>query len=59
MLGKNFSTHQDVFGALKAGQANYAVVEQYVIESYRSTIQESGIEIAHAFKTTGTNYGGI
>ncbi|XP_047136698.1 phosphatidylinositol phosphatase PTPRQ isoform X2 [Hydra vulgaris] len=54
---KNFSSHLDVLDGLRAGQAKYAVFDQYTIEAYRVVMMQFNIKVAKVFNTDNSYYG--
>ncbi|XP_065683961.1 uncharacterized protein LOC105847836 isoform X3 [Hydra vulgaris] len=54
---KNFSSHSDVIDALKAGEASYAIFDQYTIEAYKDVLKKYDMKIVKALKTDNSYYG--
>ncbi|XP_065683902.1 uncharacterized protein LOC105845983 isoform X1 [Hydra vulgaris] len=54
---KNFSSHLDVLDGLRAGQAKYAIFDQYTVEAYRVVMMQFNIKIAKVLNTDSSYYG--
>ncbi|XP_047136843.1 uncharacterized protein LOC105846263 isoform X2 [Hydra vulgaris] len=57
LKGKNLSSHADILEALKAGEARYAILDQYTIEAYKDVLKKYDIKIVKALNTDSSYYG--
>ena len=52
----NFTSHDEIYEALRRRLANYALVEQYIVDTHPSEVVD--FDILKTYKTQSSTYGG-